>query len=110
MSQTTVNVTIRGRNFPITCARGEQDSIKALAAEIDQRLEAMAKAAPHASDSQISVLTMLTMAAELKQSGGISDEEAQAQAAAQAQADSQMLEALGYFEGKLASIEKKLAG
>ncbi|GAB5389361.1 MAG: hypothetical protein Alpg2KO_23290 [Alphaproteobacteria bacterium] len=127
MSQITVNVTIRGRNFPITCSREEEDGIRDLARDIDQRLKAMQQAAPHASETQVSILTMLTMAAELKKAedaagqtapddAAIKEQQDKIKAAAlseaasaQAASDAQMLEAFRYFEERITSIEKKLA-
>jgi len=61
-----VSVSINGRQFRIACDDGQEDSLVALAAMLDQRIEAMRGSFGEIGDSRLTVMAALQIADELR--------------------------------------------
>ncbi|HIJ39319.1 MAG TPA: cell division protein ZapA [Rhodospirillaceae bacterium] len=61
----TVLVTIVGRSYEISCDDGQEDYLKSLAAEVDQRAADLLRSIGQVGDARLLVMVSLLMADEL---------------------------------------------
>jgi len=67
MSQVTV--TINGRLFRMACEDGQEDHLRGLATDLDQRIEKLRAKFGEIGDTRLTVMAALTLADELAETG-----------------------------------------
>jgi cell division protein ZapA len=60
-----ISVTINGRSYPVACNEGEEDRLRALASDIDGRVNNFARQVGQAGEARLLVLAALVLADEL---------------------------------------------
>lgn len=60
-----VDIDLNGRNYSITCEEGQEQRLREVAAFVDAKMGALAQGKMGVSESQLLVLTALTMADQL---------------------------------------------
>ncbi len=81
----TVSITIVGRSYEVSCDDGQEDYLRALAAEVDHRAAALLRSVGQVGDARLLVMVCLLMAdeiAELRRNKGNGGAEAAAADAA----------------------------
>jgi cell division protein ZapA len=61
----TVNIMVVGRTYEISCDEGQEDDVRALAAEVDRRAADLLKAVGQVGDARLLVMVGLMMADEI---------------------------------------------
>jgi cell division protein ZapA len=64
-----VNVTINGRQFRMACEDGQEDHLRGLAKDLDDRIVALRGQFGEIGDARLTVMAALTIADELSESG-----------------------------------------
>lgn len=85
MAQSNVTVTINGSDYPMACAPGEEDKVKALGERIDSVASQIAAASGSIGESRLLVMAALILTdqlSELEQKSPSSDEQPVEKAAA----------------------------
>ena len=60
-----ISVQVNGRSYPVTCAPGQEDLVRASARLLDERVQGFVKIYGQPSESHLLVLAGLMLAAEL---------------------------------------------
>ena len=60
-----VDIDLNGRNYSVTCEEGQENRLREIAAFVDAKMGALAQGKLGASETQLLVLTALTMADQL---------------------------------------------
>jgi cell division protein ZapA len=63
----TVSITIVGRTYEISCDEGQEEYVKALAAEVDHRAANLLRSVGQVGDARLLVMVCLLMADELSE-------------------------------------------
>jgi cell division protein ZapA len=66
----TVAITIAGRAYEIACDAGQEETLRALAVEIDGRAQQLLKAVGPVSDAKLLAMVSLTLADDLAEARG----------------------------------------
>jgi cell division protein ZapA len=61
----TVNIMVVGRTYEISCDEGQEDDVRALAAEVDRRAAELLRAVGQVGDARLLVMVGLMMADEI---------------------------------------------
>jgi cell division protein ZapA len=61
----TVNIMVVGRTYEISCDEGQEDDVRALAAEVDRRAGELLRAVGQVGDARLLVMVGLMMADEI---------------------------------------------
>lgn len=61
----TVNIMVVGRTYEISCDEGQEEDVRALAAEVDRRTGELLRAVGQVGDARLLVMVCLTMADEI---------------------------------------------
>lgn len=61
----TVSIVVVGRTYEISCDEGQEDDVRALAAEVDRRAAGLLRAVGQVGDARLLVMVGLTMADEI---------------------------------------------
>ena len=61
----TVNIMVVGRTYEISCDEGQEEDVRALAAEVDRRAAELLKAVGQVGDARLLVMVGLMMADEI---------------------------------------------
>jgi cell division protein ZapA len=61
----TVNIMVVGRTYEISCDEGQEDDVRALAAEVDRRASELLRAVGQVGDARLLVMVGLMMADEI---------------------------------------------
>ena len=67
MSQSNITVTINGSDYPMACAPGEEEKVKALGARIDDVASQIAKASGAIGESRLLVMAALILTDQLNE-------------------------------------------
>lgn len=59
-----IEITFNGRDYAVACEDGQEERVLELAAMVDEKVSAIAKSAPSASDAHLLALTSLVLADE----------------------------------------------
>ena len=60
-----VNIMVVGRTYEISCDEGQEDDVRALAAEVDRRATDLLRSVGQVGDSRLLVMVCLMMADEI---------------------------------------------
>lgn len=60
-----INVDIAGKNYPLTCAEGDQDRLRNLAAYIDSKASELTGQLGHVSETRLILMAAVLIADEL---------------------------------------------
>jgi cell division protein ZapA len=60
-----VEISLNGRPYAVACEDGQEVRLREIAGYVDAKMKALAAAKPTAAETQILVLTMLTMADQI---------------------------------------------
>jgi cell division protein ZapA (FtsZ GTPase activity inhibitor) len=66
MTMPIVEVSIRGKRYPISCEAGQEDQLRAVAEKFDNRLGGLAEALPRAGDMAIMVIAGIMAEADAR--------------------------------------------
>lgn len=69
VAMTQVTTTIAGRQFRLACETGQEDHLRTLAAEIDQRIAELRRRFGEIGDTRLTVMAALMVADELAEAG-----------------------------------------
>lgn len=61
----TVNIMVVGRTYEISCDEGQEEDVRALAAEVDRRATELLRAVGQVGDARLLVMVGLMMADEI---------------------------------------------
>jgi cell division protein ZapA len=61
----TVNIMVVGRTYEISCDEGQEDDVRALAAEVDRRATELLRSVGQVGDARLLVMVGLMMADEI---------------------------------------------
>jgi cell division protein ZapA len=68
-----IEVTINAKKYTLSCADGEENQLRSLAAEVDTRVLGLAKTLGAVNDSMLFLLTAITFADEKREAGTVGD-------------------------------------
>ena len=106
-----VTVSIRGRNYGITCDDGQEGRVRELGAYVDEKIKAMAGAGAASSDAQLLVLTSILLADEVFEAR---DNQGDASTAAAnshpSEVDEQVLQTVENLASRVNTISERLQG
>ncbi len=71
----TVEISILGRSYQISCLKDEEDVLKACVALVDSRMQSLKLKGKLQSTEKIAIMVALTLARDFLNAGGITKEE-----------------------------------
>lgn len=116
MAQSNVTVTINGSDYPMACAPGEEDKVKALGERIDSVASQIAAASGSIGESRLLVMAALILTdqlSELEQKSPASKSQSEALAsgpqngADDSSRDDQMAEMIEQLASRLEALSRK---
>ena len=108
MAQSNVTVTINGSDYPMACAPGEEDKVKALGERINSVASQIAAASGSIGESRLLVMAALILTdqlSELEQKSSSSETQAASQNSAEATSrDDKMAEMIEQLAARLEAL------
>lgn len=101
----TVEVTINGRSYPISCEDGQEEHLRQLAAYVDKRVQELVNSLGQVGDLRLLVMASLLIADELSEAFSAIEQQATAGAATD---DAALAESLENLAGRIESIAARL--
>jgi cell division protein ZapA len=95
----TVNIMVVGRTYEISCDEGQEEDVRALAAEVDRRATELLRAVGQVGDARLLVMVCLMMADEIadlrrRENGGATSEDVDATLASRLEAMTRHIESI----------------
>jgi cell division protein ZapA len=102
----TVTISIAGRAYEIACDSGQEETLRALAGEIDSRAQQLLKAVGPLSDAKLLAMVSLTLADDLAEARGKGA--APRKEADDAQTDARLAAGLDRLAGRVEAIADRI--